>query len=116
MSDTNGTNGNGNGNGDGNGLILSRNGRRPGDKRKDLITREQAEQIALQCAQTMCIQVCEHYLNQIPQLVADMITKFWTAQGLEVKPPASTPNVGVQPENTQDGPPPTIQGNPETIQ
>jgi len=77
-------------------LILSRNGRKPNDPSKDLVTREEAQQIA----QDMCIAVCEHYLSQVPQKVAEMVVAFFEAQGMKVQPPPGLQIV--QPEKPED--------------
>lgn len=68
-------------------LILSRNGRKARGPETHNVTRAEAEQIALQAAQQMCVAVCEHYMSQVPGKVAEMIVEFFKAQGLEVKPP-----------------------------
>lgn len=69
------------------------NGRSPAKKSGDFVTRSQVEAFVQEFTEKVIlpkmIEICEHYMKQIPGLTATMLADAFTANGLEFKPPVA---------------------------
>jgi hypothetical protein len=73
------------------GKLLLANGRSPAKKSGDLVTKQQVEDFV----ERYVDQHIEHYMRQIPELVATMLAKAFEANGLTLQgPPKEQPQDG----------------------
>lgn len=83
------------------GLVLT-NGRAPSNKKGDLVTQKQVEAFVENFANTILLPhvdaMLQHYMKQVPGLVATMLADALKANGLEMKGPLPPIPPGAIPE------------------
>lgn len=78
------------------GKVLLANGRSPSRKSGDLVSRKEVEQFVEHFANAVLLpkvnEICQHYAQQIPELVARMLADALTVNGLTLQgPPQGSP-------------------------
>lgn len=71
-------------------LLGDRKSAKPSKAETDKQMVDAVQNIAIVAARKASIEVCEFYLNQMPELVAKMLAEAFQAQGMELKPPPVT--------------------------
>jgi hypothetical protein len=85
----------------GNGLILNRNGTKPRGPETHNVTREECEAIVKAAVEEQTIRICEFYLAQVPQMVAQMTLEILKAHGIEPQAPPPRDVIPAKPEEIQ---------------
>ena len=88
-------------NANGNGLILNRNGTKPRGPETHNVTREECEAIVKAAVEEQTIKICEFYLSQVPQMVAQMTLEILKVHGIEPKAPPPRDVIPAKPEEIQ---------------
>lgn len=87
---------------DENRVLTLTNGRAPLNKKGDLVTQKQVEEFVETFANTILVPhidgMIQHYMKQIPGLVATMLADALKANGMEMKGPQLDPGGSLPPK------------------